>query len=110
MKKRIILELKKFYRFYKRLEMTLERHKKYNLIYKSTSAVLNLKHPSIAEAKKYWKKYKIRINPKWHAFCASLNNIQSSKYIPEDVCNVCQVPLTSANQVPETQMCYDRWA
>jgi len=33
-----------------------------------------------------------------------------SKYIPEDVCNVCQAPLTSANQVPETHMCYDRWA
>jgi hypothetical protein len=85
MKKRIILKLKKIYRFYKRLEMTLERSKKVNLIYKSTSAVLNLKHQSIAEAKKYWKKYKIRINPKWHAFCASLNNIHSSKYISEDI-------------------------
>lgn len=65
--------------------MTLERNKKNNLIYKNNSAVFDLKHPSIAEAKKYWKKHKIRINPKWHAFCASLNNIHSSKYISEDI-------------------------
>jgi hypothetical protein len=46
---------------------------------------LDFNHPSIKEAKKYWQKYNIRLNPKWHAFCASLNNIHSSKYIPENI-------------------------
>jgi hypothetical protein len=85
LKKRIILELKKIDRFLRRWNRTLNFNKQANLIYKSTSAVLNLNHPSINEARKYWRKYNIRLNPKWNAFCASLNDIHSSKYIPEDI-------------------------
>ena len=85
MKKRIILELKKIDRSLRRWNTTLERNKEVKRIYKSTSAVLDLKHPSINEAKKYWRKYNIRLNPKWNAFCASLNTIHSSKYIPENI-------------------------
>jgi hypothetical protein len=85
LKKRIIMELKRIILFLKRWNLTLKCNKQVNLIYKSTSVVLDLKHPSIKEAKKYWKKYNIRLNPKWHAFCASLNNIHSIRYIPEDV-------------------------
>jgi hypothetical protein len=56
-----------------------------NRIIKSTSIVLDLNHPSVNEAKNYWKKYNIKLNPKWHTFFASLNNKYSSKYIPEDI-------------------------
>ena len=56
-----------------------------NRITKSFSIVLDLNHPSIDEAKNYWRKYNIKLNPKWHAFYALLNNIYSSKYIPEDI-------------------------
>ena len=85
MKKRIRLAYKKIDRFLRRWNTTLNCNKKVNLIYKSTSAVLDLNHPSIKETRKYWQKYNIRLNPKWHAFCASLNNIRSSRYIPEDI-------------------------
>ena len=85
MKKRIILAYKIIDRFLRRSNITLKCNKQVNLIYKSTSAVLDLNHPSIKEARKYWRKYNIRLNPKWHAFCASLNNIHSSRYIPEDI-------------------------
>jgi hypothetical protein len=85
LKKRIIQELKKIYRSLRRWNLTLECNKQENIIYKSTFAVLDLNHPSINEAKKYWQKYNIRLNPKWNAFCASLNNIHSSKYIPENI-------------------------
>jgi len=56
-----------------------------NSIIKSTSMVLDLHHPSVNEAKNYWSKYHIKLNPKWHTFFASLNNKYSSKYIPEDI-------------------------
>jgi len=56
-----------------------------NSILKSTSLVLDLNHPSVNEAKNYWRKYNIKLNPKWHTFCAFLNNKYSSKYIPEDI-------------------------
>jgi hypothetical protein len=56
-----------------------------NSIIKSTSIVLDLNHPSVNEAKNYWRKYNIKLNPKWHTFFASLNNKYSSKYIPEDI-------------------------
>ncbi len=85
MKKRVILAYKKIDRFLRRWNTTLKCNKEVNLIYKSTSAVPDLNHPSINEARKYWRKYNIRLNPKWHAFCASLNNIHSSRYIPEDI-------------------------
>lgn len=85
MKKRIILELKKIDRSLRRLNLTLEYNKEVKHIYENTSAVLDLNHPSINEAKKYWRKYNIRLNPKWNAFCLSLNNIYSSKYIPENI-------------------------
>jgi len=85
LKRRIILELKKIDRSLRRWNRTLECNKQVNLIYKNTSAVLDLNHPSINEARKYWRKYNIRLNPKWHAFCASINNIHSSKYIPENI-------------------------
>jgi hypothetical protein len=54
-------------------------------IIKNTSIVLDLSHPSVKEAKKYWRKYNIKLNPKWHTFYALLNNTYSSKYIPEDI-------------------------
>lgn len=54
-------------------------------ILKSTSLVLDLNHPSLEEAKNYWAKYQLKLNPKWPAFYALLNNIYSSKYIPEDI-------------------------
>jgi hypothetical protein len=85
MKKRIILQLKKIDRSLRRLNLTLEYNKEVKHIYKNTSAVMDFNHPSINEAKKYWRKYNIRLNPKWNAFCASLNNIHSSKYIPENI-------------------------
>ncbi len=56
-----------------------------NSIIKSTSIVLDLNHPSVNEAKNYWRKYNIKLNPKWHVFYALLNNKYSSKYIPEDI-------------------------
>jgi len=56
-----------------------------NSILKSTSIVLDLNHPSVNEAKNYWRKYNIKLNPKWHTFYAFLNNKYSSKYIPEDI-------------------------
>ncbi|MCJ7773004.1 MAG: hypothetical protein MUP22_07715 [Desulfobacterales bacterium] len=85
MKNIIILELKKIDRFLRRLNLTLEYNKEVRRIYKNTSAVMDFNHPSIKEAKKYWRKYNIRLNPKWNAFCASLNNIHGSKYIPENI-------------------------
>jgi hypothetical protein len=85
LKKIIILAYKKIDRYLRRWNSILEYNKQVNLIYKSTSVVLDLNHPSINEARKYWRKYNIRLNPKWHAFCASLNNIHSSKYIPENI-------------------------
>lgn len=81
----IILSPKKIYRSLRRWKRTLECKKRVNTIYKNASAVLDFNHPSINEAKKYWQKYNIRLNPKWNAFCASLNNIHSSKYIPENI-------------------------
>ena len=56
-----------------------------NSILKSTSIVLDLNHPPVNEAKNYWRKYNIKLNPKWHTFYAFLNNKYSSKYIPEDI-------------------------
>jgi hypothetical protein len=85
LKKRIILAYKKIDRFLRRWNTKLKCNKEENLVYKNTSAVVDLNNPSINEARKYWRKYNIRLNPKWHAFCASLNNIHSSKYIPEDI-------------------------
>jgi hypothetical protein len=85
LKKRIILKLKKIDRSLRRWNRTLECNKQVNPIYKSNSAALDLNHPSIKEARKYWRKYNIRLNPKWNAFCAALNNIHSIKYIPEDI-------------------------
>jgi hypothetical protein len=85
LKKRIILELKKIDRYLRRLNTTLECNKQARLAYKSTFTVPDLNHPSIKEAKKYWGKYNIRLNPKWHAFYASLNNIHSSRYVPQDI-------------------------
>jgi hypothetical protein len=85
LKKRIILQLKKIDRSLRRWNRTLNWNKQVNRIYKSTSAVLDLNHPSITEAKKYWRKYNLRLNPKRNAFCAALNNIHSSRYIPEDI-------------------------
>lgn len=85
MKRRIILAYKKYDRFLRRWNSILEYNKQVNPIYKSTSATLNINHPSINEARIYWQKYNIRLNPKWHAFCAALNNIHSSRYIPEDI-------------------------
>jgi len=85
LKKRMIRGIKKFYRFLKRLDITLEYNREFDLLCKGTSAVPDFKHPSIKEAKKYWAKFNIRLNPKWHAFLASFNNIHSCKYIPDDV-------------------------
>ena len=101
MKKRIIQELKIIDRSLRRLNLTLECNKQENIIYKSTSAVLNLNHPSINEAKKYWRKYNIRLNPKWNAFCASLNNIHSSKYIPENIFFNYIMPLLNNNDLAQ---------
>jgi hypothetical protein len=85
MKKRIIQELKNIDRSLRRLNLTLEYNKEIKPVYKNISAVLDIKHPSIIEAKKYWRQHHIRLNPQWNAFCASLNNIHSSKYIPENI-------------------------
>ena len=85
MKKRIRLAYKKIDRFLRRWNTTLNCNKQVNLIYKNTSTILKLNQPWIDEARKYWQKYNIRLNPKWHAFCASLNNIRSSRYIPHDI-------------------------
>ena len=56
-----------------------------NSIMKNGSIVLDLHHPSANEAKKYWGKYNIKLNSRWHLFYAFLNNTHSSKYIPEDI-------------------------
>ncbi len=84
--------LKKIDHFLTRWNMTVVRwywikrcDKDLKSIIKNTSIVLDLNHPSIHEAKNYWRKYNIKLNPKWHAFYALLNNIYSSKYIPEDI-------------------------
>jgi hypothetical protein len=85
MKQRIIEELKKIDRSLRRLNLTLEYNKEMKHIYKNISTVPDFHHPSIKEAKQYWRKRNIRLNPMWNTFCASLNNIHSSKYIPENL-------------------------
>lgn len=99
MKQRIIRELKKFDLFLRRLNMTLECNKQVNPLYKSATAVLDLNHPSIPEAIKYWRKYNIKLNPQWHAFCASSNNIHSSRYIPEDIFYNYVMPSLNNNNI-----------
>lgn len=85
MKKKIIEQLKKIDRSLRRINLTLEYNKEMKHIYINSSAVLDYHHPSITEAKKYWRKHHIRLDPRWNAFCASLNKIHSSRYIPENI-------------------------
>ena len=54
-------------------------------IINNSSIILDLTHPSVNEAKNYWRKYHIKLHPKWPVFYALLNNTYSSKYIPEDI-------------------------
>jgi len=101
LKKRILLAYKKIIRFLRRWKLTLECSKQANLIYKSTSVVMDLNHPSINEARKYWQKYNIKLNPKGHAFCASLNNIHSSRYIPDNIFYNHIMPSLNNNNLAE---------
>ncbi len=101
MKKRIILAYKKIDRFLRRWNATLACNKEVNLAYKNTSTVPDLNHPSIKEAKIYWRKYNIKLNPKWHAFYASLNDIHSSRYIPQNIFYNYIMPSLNNNYLAE---------
>ncbi len=95
------MELKKLDRALRNWNRTLECNKQGKIAYNNPSVVPDLNHPSINEAKKYWRKYNIKLNPKWHAFYAALNNIHSSRYIPQDIFYNYIMPSLNNNYLAE---------